>query len=101
MCLNVLLEILGPLESLSTEIAFVWLERNVDSNVGGNMVAFNSGSPALVPSTGEVQVVCALASDVLLANVLEESLCRRAALTAFVPLTREVIISGDIWSWRL
>jgi hypothetical protein len=70
MYLDVLLEILRTLESLSTEIALVWFERNVDSNVGSDMIALDCGGTALIPSASKVQVVCALASDVLLADVL-------------------------------
>lgn len=67
-----LLQILRPLESLSTEITFMWLQRNVDSNMGSDMVALHSGGTALVPATGEIQVVCALASNMLLADMLLE-----------------------------
>jgi hypothetical protein len=68
--LDVLLQVLRTLEGLSAEITFVWLERDVDSNVGSDMVALDSGGAAGVPSTGEVQVVGALSADMLLADVL-------------------------------
>ena len=45
------------------------LEGDMDSNVGGDMIALNRGGTALVPATGEVQVVCALASDMFLTDV--------------------------------
>lgn len=67
--LDVLLKILRTLESLPTKIAFVWLERNMDSNVGSDMIALNCGGTALIPATGKVQVVCAFATNVLLADV--------------------------------
>ena len=43
-------------------------------HVRSDVVTLDSGSAAGVPSTGQVQVVCALSSDVLLTDmVLDES----------------------------
>lgn len=64
-----LLQILRTLEGLSTEVTFVRLQRNVDSDVGSDMITLDSGSSARVPSTGEVQVICALSSDMFLADM--------------------------------
>ena len=49
-----LLQILRTLECLSTEIAFVWLQWDVDADVGGDVVTLDSGGAARVPTTGEV-----------------------------------------------
>ena len=70
MGLDVLLQILRTLESLSTEIALVWLQGNVDSDVRSDVITLDGGGSALVPATGEVQVVGALAADMALANVI-------------------------------
>ena len=70
MGLDVFLEILGTLESLATELAFVRFQGNMYSNVGGDVVALDSRGPALTPSAGEVQVVSGLAADMSLADVL-------------------------------
>ena len=72
MGLDMLLQVLRTLESLSAEIAFVWLQRDVDSNVGGDMITLDSSGTAGIPTAGEVQVVCALSSDMLLADVVLE-----------------------------
>lgn len=40
------------------------------SNVGGDVVALDSGGSTLAPSAGEVQVVSGLAADMALADVL-------------------------------
>ena len=64
-----LLQILRTLESLSTEVTFVRLEWDVDSDVRSDMVTLHGSGAALIPTTGEVEVVCAFATDVLLANV--------------------------------
>lgn len=68
--LDMFLQILRTLESLSTEIAFVWLQWNMDSDVRGDMVTLHSGGAARVPTTCEIQVVCALSSDMLLTDML-------------------------------
>jgi hypothetical protein len=69
MGLDMFLEILWALESLATEFAFVGLERDVDSNMGGDVVAFDGGGSALAPLAGQVEVVSRLASDMALADM--------------------------------
>jgi hypothetical protein len=72
--LDMLLQVLWTLECLSTEVTFVWLQRDMDTDVRSDVVTLDSGSAAGVPSTGQVQVVCALSSDVLLTDmVLDEN----------------------------
>jgi hypothetical protein len=65
-----LLQILWALETLATEVAFVWLERDVDTNMGRDMITLYSGSAAKIPPAGEVQVVRGLAANMAFANVL-------------------------------
>ena len=72
MGLDVLLQILRTLEGLSAEITFVWFEGDMDSDVGGDMIPLDGGGTARVPSTGEVQIVGAFSSDMLLADVVLE-----------------------------
>jgi hypothetical protein len=48
----------------------VGLQRNVDSDVGCDMITLDGRCTALVPTAREVEVVRALSSDVLLADVL-------------------------------
>lgn len=69
-----LLQVLRTLEGLATELTFVRLQRHVDSDVGGDVVALDGGGTARLPSTGQVEVVGALATNMLLANVLLNSL---------------------------
>jgi hypothetical protein len=68
--LDVLLEILGSLEGFATEVALVWLERNVHSNVRGDVITLDSRGPAVAPLACEIQIVGALAADVAFANVV-------------------------------
>lgn len=70
--LDMLLQILRTLERFATEVAFVGFEGNVNSDVGCNMIAFHGGCPTRVPAAGEVKVVCALATYMFLADVLEK-----------------------------
>jgi hypothetical protein len=68
--LDMLLEILRTLEGLSTEFTLVRLQRNVDSNVGGDVVTLDGSGAALTPSASQVEVVGGLAADVTLADML-------------------------------
>nr|POF15177.1 hypothetical protein CFP56_42065 [Quercus suber] len=68
--LDVFLEILRALERLAAKVAFVWLERDVDADVGGDVVAFHGSGATGTPLTGEVEVVGTLPADMTLANVI-------------------------------
>lgn len=70
MGLDVLLQILRTLECLSTELALVWLQGNVDTDVGGDVIALDGRSSTLTPCASQVEVVGRLATDVSLADVL-------------------------------
>lgn len=70
MCLDVLLQILGTLESLATEVALVRLQGDVDTNVRRDVVTLYSRSTAVTPLAGQVQVVGALATNMAFANVV-------------------------------
>jgi hypothetical protein len=68
--LDVLLQVLGPLEGLATEATLVWLEGNMDPDMGGDVIALDSSGVASFPATDKVQVVGALSSDMPLAQVV-------------------------------
>ena len=68
--LDVLLQVLGTLEGLSAEVTFVRLQGHVNTDVRSNVIALDGGGAARVPLACEVKVVGALATNVLLANVL-------------------------------
>jgi hypothetical protein len=69
MGLDMLLEILGTLERLAAKVTLVWLERHVDADMRRNVVALHSSGAARIPLARQVQVVGALAANVLLADV--------------------------------
>lgn len=69
MRLDVLLEILGSLEGLLALGTSVRLERDMDAQVRGDVVALDDGRVALLPAACEVQVVVRLATDVDLSQV--------------------------------
>jgi hypothetical protein len=68
--LDMFLQILGALECLSAEVTFVWLQWDMDADVGSDVVTLDSGGAAGVPSTGQVQVVSALPTDMLLTDMV-------------------------------
>jgi hypothetical protein len=69
MCLDMFLEILRALEGLAAELALVRLQGNMDADVGGDVVALDSGGAALTPRAGQVEVVGRLAADMALADM--------------------------------
>lgn len=70
MSLHVLLEILGTLEGLATEVALVRLERDVDADVRSDVVTLDGRGAAVAPLASQVEIVGALAANVTLANVI-------------------------------
>jgi len=82
-----LLEILWTLEGLAAEFALVRFNGNVNTDVRGDMVTLDSGSMALAPGAGQVEVIRRFTADMALTNVLVESLWRGAVLITFRPLT--------------
>ena len=69
MGLDMLLQVLGTLEGFSAEITLMGFQGNVHSDVRGDVVAFDGCGAAVGPSTGKVQVVGTLSTDVTLADV--------------------------------
>lgn len=69
MGLDVLLQILGALKGLATEVTLVRLQGNMHTDMRGDMVALHGGSVAVAPLAGQVQVVGAFATDMALADV--------------------------------
>lgn len=109
--LDMLLEILWALERLATEFTFVGFERDVDAYVRCDVIALDSRGTTTPPLTGEVEVVRRLPANVALADMFLvtrlatrsclgkqlkgfrtyiESLGRRAALSAALPLALQV-----------
>lgn len=70
MGFDMFLEILWALEGLAAKVAFVRFEWDVDANVRSDVVALNGGGSARTPLTGEVEVVCAFATDMAFADVI-------------------------------
>lgn len=79
------LQVLRTLEGLATEVTFVRLQRDMDTDVRGDMVTLDGGGAAGIPPTGQIQVVCALSSDVLLTDMV---------LGARLDRDRERVFSG-------
>ena len=65
-----LLEVLWPLEGFAAEVAFVRLEWHVNPDMRCYVVSLHGGRAAGTPLAGEVEVVCAFAPDMALADVV-------------------------------
>jgi hypothetical protein len=89
--LDVLLEILGALEGLAAEVALMWLQRHVNTDVRGNVVTLDGGGAAVTPLARQIQVVGALAANVTLTNVIIELLGGWQAVAAVLPLADELV----------
>ena len=70
MGLDVFLEILRTLKGLSAEVAFVRLERHVNTDVRSNVISLHGSRAAATPLAGEVEIVGALATNMALADVI-------------------------------
>lgn len=97
MSLDMLLEILGSLERLATHVTLVRLQGHVNSNVRSDVVSLDSGGPARVPLTSQVEVVGALATNMTLTDVLIERLWSGKLLVTGIPPADEVIIRSCRW----
>ena len=70
MCFDMLFQVLRTFELLATECTAMRLQRHVNSNMRRYMIALLQGDVAIAPPTGQVEVVGALAANVLLANMI-------------------------------
>ena len=70
MSLDVLLQILRSLESLTAEVALMRLQRDMDTNVRRDVVTFYSRGTTITPLTSQIQVVGALATNMAFANMV-------------------------------
>ena len=80
MRLYVFLQILRAFERLATELASMRLQWHMDTNVRGDVVAFDDRDVAISPSAFEIEIVGALATDVSLADMILDAVspeCKR------------------------
>ena len=74
MNLLVLLEVLGALEALLADLAYVGLEGSMNAKMRGDMVALCTGGTAVLPLAGQTEIVGGLAADMVIAQVIVEVL---------------------------
>jgi len=72
MSLDVLLQVLRAFERLAAEVALMRLQRNVNADVGRDVVTLDGRGAARVPLAREVQVVGALPANMLLTKMVLE-----------------------------
>jgi len=65
-----LFQILRSFKCLSTEVAFVWLKRNMDANVRCYVVTLDGSCPTGSPRTGQAKVIGAFATNVNVAKMV-------------------------------
>ena len=73
MSLDVLLQILRPLEGLAAKIAPMRLQRYMNADVRRDVVAFHNCDATGTPGTSEVKIIGTFTTDVALANVFLSS----------------------------
>lgn len=78
---DMLLQVLRTFERLSTEVAFMWFQGDVNSDVGSDVVTFDGRSMTVAPLTGQVEVIRALSTHMTLTDVfLYASISAKARL---------------------
>lgn len=65
-----LLQILRSLETLTAEITFVWFQGHVHTDVRGDVITLHSCGPASVPTTSEIEIICAFTTDMDFTDVI-------------------------------
>lgn len=73
--LDVLLQILRSLERLAAEVALVWLQGHMDTDVRGDVITLDRGRAARVPLARQVEIVGALPADMLLTKMILDDSC--------------------------
>jgi len=69
VCFDVLLQVLGALEAFAAKLALVRFERDMYSDVRGDVIALDGGCATRIPLAGKAQIIGALATNVAFANV--------------------------------
>ena len=70
MGLDMLLEILRPLEGLTTKLASMRLQWYVDTDVRGDVITLYDSDTTITPCASQVKVVGALATNVSFADMV-------------------------------
>ena len=64
------LQVLRSFESFAAKVTFVRLERNVNANMRSDVVTFHGRRSAVTPLTRQVEIVCALATNMPVTNMI-------------------------------
>lgn len=96
VCLDMFFQILRTLEALAAELTLVRLERNMDSDVGGDVVTLDSSRAARIPLAGKVQVVGALAANMSFTYVFIKRFRAGKLLVARIPTTGQIVLASVV-----
>ena len=70
MSFHMLLQVLGTLEGLATELATMRLQGHMNSDVRRDVVAFNDLNGTICPGALQIEIVSTFAADVFIADVV-------------------------------
>ena len=74
--LDVLLQILGPLERLAAKVTLVRLQGHMDADVGCDVISLDGSGSARIPLARQVEVVGALPANMAFTDVILSVLAR-------------------------
>lgn len=96
MSLDVLLQVLRPLEAFAAHVTFVRLQRHMDPDMRGDVISLDSSGAAGIPLASEAEVVGTLATNMTVTNVFIKSLGVGESLEAMVPAAGQVVIGRTV-----
>lgn len=70
----VLFKILGALERFLAYLAYMRLQRSVDSKMACDVITFGTGGSTVLPFASETKIICALSADMVVAEMIIEDL---------------------------
>ena len=94
MRFDMFFQILWTFEALATEPACMRFERHMYANMRGNVIPFHGDCVAIIPCTGETQIIARFAADMCFADMIVESFWIRMVLVAVSPLARKLRIAA-------
>jgi hypothetical protein len=92
MGLDMFLQVLRALEGLAAKLTLVRLQGHMHTDVRGDVISLDRSSTARVPLASQVEVVCALAANMALTDVLIEQLGSTELLVAGIPAADESFV---------
>lgn len=96
MCLYMLLKVLRPLEGLPTELASMRLQRHVNTDVRGDVIALYNSNSTVTPSACQIEVIGTLTANMAFADMVVELLSVGGTLATSNPLALELAVRATL-----